>query len=62
MTYSEFKAEMTRLLIECGKHYNLASDLSGKQKVDVFLVQMAELSDQYPEHDELWENELLNEG
>jgi len=61
MTYSEFKAEMTRLLIECGKHYTLASDISGKLKVDPFLVQMAELADQYPEYDERWENEPLQE-
>ena len=61
MTYSEFKAQMERLLIECGKHYNLASDASGMLKVDAFLEKMADLAEQYPEHDERWENEALSE-
>lgn len=56
MTYSEFKAEMERLLIECGKY---SPDQIG---AGVFLEKMADLAEQYPEYDERWENESLNEG
>jgi len=53
MSYEEFKAEMARLLNECSKY---TPDQIG---AGVFLEKMADLADQYPEHDERLENEPL---
>ena len=54
MTYQEFKAEMAKLLTESFKY---TADQVGSGH---FTEKMADLADEYPEYDDMLDNEPLN--